>query len=63
MLIIGYKGNIDWGKVKAALRRCLDMSQQDATAIMSKVKAGQTIQITDDLVLREELKDLGVLIR
>ena len=63
MLIIGYKGKVDWDKVKIAFKRCTDLSAAEISATVAKIKQGQTLNVADDLVLREELKDLGILLR
>ena len=63
MLIIGYRGNPDWAKVKAAFKRCTDLEPEEINRIIATVKKGQTYQMSEDFVLRDELKDLGVIIK
>ena len=63
MLIIGYRGSPDWAKVKAALKRCTDLEPEEINRIIATVKKGQTYQMSEDFVLRDELKDLGVIIK
>ena len=63
MLIIGYRGNPDWAKVKAAFKRCTDLDASEIADIISKVKKGQTMTLIEDFVLREELKELGILLQ
>jgi len=62
MLVIGYRGAVDWNKVKAALKRCTGMNQMDIDRVVKVIKNGQTINLTDDFVLNDELRDLGILI-
>lgn len=63
MLIIGYRGTIDWTKVKNAFKRCTDMEQEEINRIVAMVKKGQSYQVSEDFVLRDELKDLGILLK
>ena len=63
MLIIGYRGTIDWTKVKNAFKRCTSLEQEEINRIVATIKKGQTYQVTEDFVLREELKDLGVIVK
>jgi len=62
MLIIGYRGTIDWAKVKHAFKRCTSLEQEEINRIVAMIKKGQTYQVTEDFVLREELKELGVIV-
>jgi len=63
MLIIGYRGTIDWSKVKSAFKRCTDLEQEEINKIVAMVKKGQTYQTAEDFVLRDELKELGLLLK
>lgn len=63
MLIIGYRGTIDWTKVKNAFKRCTDLDQDEINKIVAMIKKGQTYQVSEDFVLREELKDLGIIVK
>ena len=63
MLIIGYRGTIDWAKVKNAFKRCTDLEQDEINRIVAMIKKGQTHQLSEDFVLRDELKDLGILLK
>jgi hypothetical protein len=62
MLIIGYKGNIDWSKVRAAFKKCTAMTPQEIDKIVKIIKSGQSMQIPEDFVLHDELKELGILV-
>jgi hypothetical protein len=62
MLVIGYRGAVDWAKVKAAFKRCTAMSQTDIDRVVKVIKSGQTISLANDFVLNDELRDLGILI-
>lgn len=59
MIIIGYKGKPDWTATKAAFKRCTDMDAQEIAKIISDLKAGKVVNIANDFVLHDELKDLG----
>lgn len=63
MLIIGYKGTVDWGKVRASLKKCTSMTQTDIDRLVKVVKSGKTMMLDDDFVLHDELRDLGILIK
>lgn len=63
MLIIGYRGNIDWAKVKAAFKRCTELDQDEINRIVASMKKGQSITVNEDIVLRDELKDLGIILK
>jgi len=63
MLIIGYRGTVDWSKVKIAFKRCTDLEQEEINRIVAMVKKGQSYQVPEDFVLRDELKDLGILLK
>ena len=62
MLIIGYKGNIDWNKVRAAFKKCTAMTPQEIEKIVKIIKSGQSMQIPEDFVLHDALKELGILV-
>lgn len=63
MIVIGYRGNVEWSKVKAALKKCTNLSQSDIDKIVKNVKAGQTEQIPNDFVLYDELRELNLLVK
>ena len=63
MLIIGYRGNVDWTKVKDAFKRCTDLTAAEISDMANRIKKGQSVSISYDFVLHDELKDLGLLIR
>lgn len=63
MLIIGYRGTIDWSKVKNAFKRCTDLDQEEINRIIAMIKKGQTYQMPEDFILRDELKDIGLLLK
>jgi len=63
MLIIGYRGTVDWSKVKIAFKRCTDLEQEEINKIVATLKKGQPTSVTEDFVLREELRDLGLLLK
>jgi septum formation inhibitor MinC len=62
MLIIGYKGNIDWSRVRAAFKKCTAMTPQEIEKIIKSIRSGQSIIIPEDFVLHDELKELGILV-
>jgi hypothetical protein len=63
MLIIGYRGNVDWNKVREAFKRLADMDASEANAAVAKIKKGQSVLIPTDFVLHDELRDLGITIK
>jgi hypothetical protein len=63
MLIYGFRGTIDWSKVRAAFKKCTTMAAPDVERLIKNIKAGQTQQVTDDFVLHDELKELGLLVK
>ena len=63
MLIYGFRGNIDWSKVRAAFKKCTTMAPQDVEKLIKNIRAGQTQQVADDFVLHDELKDIGLLVK
>lgn len=62
MLVIGYRGNVDWSKVKAAIKRCTDMNSDEINKIVKQIRDGMGVNLQDDFVLNDELRDLGILI-
>ena len=63
MLIYGYRGTIDWNKVRAAFKKCTSMTATDIDKAVKQIKSGSSTQIEDDFVLHDELKDLGILVK
>ena len=63
MLVIGYRGNVDWAKVKNAFKQYTNMDPSEIADITAKIKKGQTIGLEENFLLRYELKDLGILLR
>jgi hypothetical protein len=63
MLIIGYRGTIDWTKVKNAFKRCTDLEQEEINKIVAMVKRGQSANVPEDFVLHDELKELGIILK
>lgn len=63
MLIYGYRGTIDWSKVRAAFKKCTTMTATDIDKIVKLIKAGSATQLDDDFVLHDELKELGILVK
>ena len=63
MLIIGYRGTIDWAKVKNAFKRCTNLDQEEINKIVAMIKRGQSAQLDEDVALRDELKDLGIILK
>jgi hypothetical protein len=63
MLIMGYRGTVEWGKVRAAIKRCTEMTATDIEKIVKNVKDGKTETIPNDHILYEDLKELGLLIK
>lgn len=63
MLIFGYKGTPDWTKVKAAFKRCTDLSPSEIEKAVKQIRTGSTVQIPNDFVLHDELKELGILVK
>ena len=63
MLVIGYKGTVEWSLVKAAFKKCTDLNSLDIDRIVKTIKSGATVKIPDDFVLHDELKDLGIKIQ
>ena len=63
MLIIGYRGNVDWNKVREAFKRLADMDASEANAAVAIIKKGQSVLIPTDFVLHDELRDLGITIK
>jgi hypothetical protein len=63
MLIYGFRGNVDWGKVRTSFRKCIDLGQNEIDRIIKQVKSGQTVLVPDDFVLHDELKALGLLLK
>lgn len=63
MLVYGYKGNVDWSKVKASLKKCTNLSASDIDKLVRTIKSGQTQTLPDDFVLHDELKDLNILVK
>jgi hypothetical protein len=63
MLIYGFRGNVDWSKVRTSFKRCVDLGQTEIDRIIKQVKSGQTVLVPDDFVLHDELRDLGLLIK
>lgn len=63
MIIIGYREPVDWGKVKASLKKCTTMTASDIEKLVKTVKSGNSMSVIEDFVLREELKDLNILVK
>jgi len=63
MLIYGFRGNIDWSKVRTAFKKCTTMAPQEVDKLIKNVKDGKTQQVPDDFVLHDELKDIGLLVK
>ena len=63
MLIYGYRGNVDWAKVKASFKKCTSMTATDIDKLVKQIKNGASTQLDDDFVLHDELKDLGILVK
>ena len=63
MLIIGYRGNVDWRGVREAIRRKTELKVDEATELTAKIKQGHTVKLDEDFVLREKLEDLGLLLK
>jgi hypothetical protein len=63
MLIIGYRGTVDWSKVKSVFKRCTDMPAAEIEKTVALIKKGQSVTISTDFVLHDELKDLGITIK
>ena len=63
MLIIGYRGNVDWRGVREAIRRNTELKVDEATELTAKIKQGHTVKLDEDFVLREKLEDLGLLLK
>lgn len=63
MLIYGYRGTVDWSKVRAAFKKCTAMPAADVEKVIKMIKAGSAQQLDDDFVLHDELRDLGILVK
>lgn len=63
MLVFGYRGEVDWGKARAAFKRCTELPAGEIDRLIRAIKTGSSVNIPDDLVLNEELTDLGIKIR
>lgn len=63
MLVVGYRGTIDWTKVKAAFKRCTDLPATEIDRMVKSIKSGSTVKIPEDFVLHDELKELGIKIQ
>jgi len=63
MIILGYRGTVDWSKVRAAIKRCTTMPAGDIEKLVKNVKEGKSEQIPNDHILFEDLRDLGLLIK
>ena len=63
MIILGYRGTVDWSKVRAAIKRCTAMPAADIEKLVKNVKEGKSEQIPNDHILFEDLRDLGLLIK
>ena len=63
MIILGYRGTVDWSKVRAAIKRCTTMPANDIEKLVKNIKEGKTEQIPNDHTLYEDLRELGLLIK
>ena len=63
MLIIGYKGTVNWNQVKAAFKKCTELNSTEIDRIVKSIKNGDTVKIPDDFVLHDDLKELGIKIQ
>ena len=63
MLVVGYRGNIDWSKVKAAFKLCTSLPAGEIDKIVKNIRNGSTVNIPNDFVLHEELRELGIKIQ
>ena len=63
MIILGYRGTVDWSKVRAAIKRCTTMTAADIEKLVKNVKEGKSEVIPNDHILFEDLRDLGLLIK
>jgi hypothetical protein len=63
MLIFGYKGTPNWTEVKAAFKRCTDLPPSEIEKAVKQIRLGATVQIPNDFVLHDELKELGILVK
>ena len=63
MLILGYRGTVEWSKVRAAIKRCTTMTAPDIEKLVKNVKEGKSESIPNDHILYEDLRDLGLIIK
>ena len=63
MLIMGYRGTVEWSKVRAAIKRCTEMAAPDIEKLVKNVKEGKTESIPNDHTLYEDLRELSLLIK
>ena len=63
MLVIGYRGNVDWNKVREVLKRLTDMTATEVNDAVARIKKGHSVTIPNDFVLHDELRDLGITIK
>ena len=63
MLIIGYRGTVDWSKVREVFKRLTDMDSAEVNSTVARIKKGQSVLIPSDFVLHDELRDLGITIK
>jgi hypothetical protein len=63
MLIMGYRGTVEWSKVRAAIKRCTEMTAPEIEKIVKNVKDGKAQTIPNDHILYEDLRELGLLIK
>jgi hypothetical protein len=63
MLIIGYRGKVDWRAVRETIRKVTGMKSDDANELTAQINSGHTVKLDEDFVLREQLEELGLLIK
>jgi len=63
MLVIGYRGNINKSEVIKSLSKHTDFKKDDLKTIATNIVAGNTVNLPDDFVLREELEALNILLK
>lgn len=63
MLVIGYRGNINKFEVIKSLSKHTDFKKDDLKTIVTNIVAGNTVNLPDDFVLREELETLNILLK
>jgi len=63
MFIIGYRAGVNTIEAVSIVRKHTDKSLIDSKRLIEEAIEGKAVKLPDDFVLREDLEDLGFIIK